>query len=83
MNSALQNVINEGISLMGRHDLSAEMYKIWVDYSLNILNLISDNPMIKYEYTSILMNQTQSNNTLPIKLNKCIDYLINISPLIR
>ena len=58
------------------------MFLAWMDYSRKMLNLVSKNAMIKYQYSTFLMSIINSQDSANVKLQKCIDYLINIAPLI-
>ena len=82
MNNEMITVIQDGINLMKNPYLDDNMFLAWLDYSRKMLNLVSKNAMIKYQYTTFLMSIINSQDTANVKLQKCRDYLINIAPLI-
>lgn len=45
-NALLDDAIRQGLSLMRNPDISEAQFKIWVEYSKNLLGLISNNPNI-------------------------------------
>ena len=47
-----------------------------------MLDLVCQNTMLKYQYASFLMPIVNSHDKADVKLQKCIDYLITIVPLI-
>lgn len=55
---------------------------VWLDYSRKMLDLVCQNTMLKYQYASFLMPIVNSHDKADVKLQKCIDYLITIVPLI-
>lgn len=82
MNNEMIIVIQDGIELMKNPYFDENMFLAWMDYSRKMLNLVSKNTMVKYQYTTFLMSIRNSQDTPNVKLQKCIDYLINIAPLI-
>lgn len=76
-NRPIDDVLNEGMRLMKKIDLSNEMVEIWVRYSLDIINLISRNNFLKYQYSSIVANAMLSNDTPNKKLDICLRFLIS------
>lgn len=74
---ALDDVLNEGMRLLRKTDLSNEMVEIWARYSLDIINLISQNNFLKYQYSSIVANAMLSNDTPNKKLDDCLRFLIS------
>lgn len=83
MNNEVITVIQDGIELMKNPYFGDNMFLAWMDYSRKMLDLVSKNAMIKYQYnTTFLMSIINSPDTANVKLQKCIDYLINIAPLI-
>ena len=82
MNNEMIAVIQDGINLMKHPYFDENMFLAWMDDSRKMLNLVSKNAMVKYQYTTFLMSIINSKDTPNVKLQKCIDYLINIAPLI-
>ena len=82
MNNEMITVIQDGINLMRNPYCDVNMFLAWMDYSRKMLNLVSKNAMIKYQYTTFLMSIINSQDTANVKLQKCIDYLMNLAPLI-
>lgn len=82
MNNEMIAVIQDGINLMKNPYYDDNMFLAWMDYSRKMLNLVSKNAMVKYQYTTFLMSIINSQDAPNVKLQKCIDYLINIAPLI-
>lgn len=76
-NRPIDDVLNEGMRLMKKIDLSNEMVEIWARYSLDIINLISRNNFLKYQYSSIVANAMLSNDTPNKKLDDCLRFLIS------
>lgn len=76
-NRPIDDVLNEGMRLMKKIDLSNEMVEIWARYSLDIINLISRNNFLKYQYSSIVANAMLSNDTPNKKLDNCLRFLIS------
>lgn len=74
---ALDDVLNEGMRLLRKTDLSNEMVEIWARYSLDIINLISQNNFLKYQYSSIVANAMLSNDNPNKKLDDCLRFMIN------
>ena len=75
-------VIQDGINLMKNPYFDDNMFLAWMDYSRKMLALVSKNAMIKYQYTTFLMSIISSQDSPTVKLQKCIDYLMNIAPII-
>lgn len=82
MNKEMYGVINDGFELLKNPYFDNNMFLVWLDYSRKMLDLVSQNTMVKYQYSSFLMSIIGSNEDAKVKLQKCIDYLINILPLI-
>lgn len=82
MNNEMIAVIQDGINLMKNPYFDENMFLAWMDYSRKMLNLVSKNAMVKYQYTTFLMSIINSQDTVNVKLQKCIDYLIKIVHLI-
>ena len=74
---ALDDVLNEGMRLLRKTDLSNEMVEIWARYSLDIFNLISRNNFLKYQYSSVVADAMLSNDTPNKKLDNCLRFLIS------
>lgn len=70
------------MNLMKNQYFGDNMILIWMDYSWKMFNLVSRNAMIKYQYITFLMSIISSQDKADVKLQKCIDYLIKIAPLI-
>lgn len=79
---ALDDVINEGMRLVGKLDLSPDMVSIWARYSMDILNLISQNNIVKYQYSTIVANALLSNDTPNKKMDDCLRFLISCYSMI-
>ena len=75
-------VIQDGINLMKNPYFDDNMFLAWMDYSRKMLNLVSKNAMIKNQYTTFLMLIINSQDCANVKLQRCLDYLIKIAPLI-
>lgn len=82
MNNAIQNVINEGIKLLGEKELNNEMLMAWVQYSTKILNLASPNNLIKIQYSSTIANTVVLDSSPHEKLNQLLQFLIQSIPLL-
>ena len=82
MNKEMYGVINDGFELLKNPYFDNNMFLVWLDYSRKMLDLVSQNIMVKYQYASFLMPIVRSQESPDVKLRKCIDYLINILPLI-
>lgn len=76
-NRPIDDVLNEGMRLMKKIDLSNEMVEIWARYSLDIINLISRNNFLKYQYSSVVADAMLSNDTPNKKLDDCLRFLIS------
>ena len=74
---ALDDVLNEGMRLIRKTNLSNEMVEIWARYSMDIINLISRNNFLKYQYSSIVANALLSIATPKKKLDDCLKLLIS------
>lgn len=74
---ALDDVLNEGMRLIRKTNLSNEMVEIWARYSMDIINLISRNNFLKYQYSSIVANALLSIDTPKKKLDDCLKFLIS------
>lgn len=70
------------MNLMKNQYFGDNMILTWMDYSWKMFNLVSRNAMIKYQYITFLMSIISSQDKADVKLQKCIDYLIKIAPLI-
>lgn len=81
-NQPIDDVLNEGMRLKNKTDLSNEMVGIWAKYSLDIINLISRNSVLKCQYSTIVANTLLGNDTPSKKLDDCLRYLINNYSLI-
>lgn len=82
MNNGLYTVINEGISLMKNPYLDDSMLMIWLDYSRKMLDLVCNDSFLKNHYSSFLMSIVNSPDTAAGKLQRCIDYLMKLAPMI-
>ena len=54
MNNEMITVIQDGINLMKNPYFNDNMFLAWMDYSRKMLNLVSKNAMIKYQYSTFL-----------------------------
>lgn len=77
INSALDDVIKEGLRLKMKANLNFEMVQIWTNYSMEIINLISRNNFIKYQYSTIVANALLGNDSPNNKIDACLRFLIN------
>ena len=82
MNNGIYRVIHEGTSLMGKNSLNEAMFRTWLDYSLKMLDLVSSNTFIKYQYSSYALQVMNSPCTPIEKLNNCVEYLLKIASMI-
>ncbi len=82
MNNGIYTVINEGIALMKNPYLDDKLFLVWLDYSRKMLDLVCQDPFVKYQYASFLMPIISSQEKTIDKLNKCIDCLMKLAPLI-
>lgn len=82
MNNGIYTVINEGISLMKNPYLDDNMLTIWIDYSRRMLDLVCNDSFLKNHYSSFLISIMSTPDTAINKLNKCIDYLLKLAPMI-
>lgn len=82
MNDGIYTVINEGIALMRNPNLDENLFLLWLDYSRKMLDLVCKNTFVKYQYASFLMTIINSQERPIEKLNKCIDCLMKMAPLI-
>lgn len=73
----LDDVLNEGMRLMGKTNLSHEMVKIWASYSMDIINIISQNSFLKYQYSTVVANALLSNDTPNKMMDDCLRFLIS------
>ena len=81
MNNGIYRVINEGTSLMGNKYLNEAMFMAWLDYSRKMLNLVSNNSFVKYQYSSFVYQMMHAQLSPYEKLSKCIDWLIRMIPI--
>ena len=81
MNNGIYRVIQEGTSLMGNKYLNEAMFMAWLDYSRKMLDLVSGNTFIKYQYSSFAFQVMNSPSTPFEKLSKCVEYLIRMIPI--
>ena len=82
MNNGIYRVINEGTSLMGNKYLNESMFRIWLEYSLKMLDLLCDSSFVKYQYSSFAFQVMNSTNTPFEKLSKCVEFLIKLASMI-
>lgn len=76
-NRALDDVISEGMRLIGKPDLNSIMVRIWASYSMDIINIISQNNFLKYQYSTIVANALLSDDIPSKKLDDCLRFLIS------
>lgn len=78
MNSkAIDNVIQEGMRLMEKSDLRYEMVRIWANYSMEIMNLVSQNSVIKYQYSTTVANAILGKDSPNQQIGICLRFLIS------
>ena len=82
MNNGIYTVINEGIALMKNPYLDDKLFLVWLDYSRKMLDLVCHDSFVKYQYASFLMTIVNSQESPIGKLNKCVDCLLKLAPLI-
>lgn len=82
MNNGIYTVINEGIALMRNPNLNDSLFLVWLDYSRKMLDLVCHDSFVKYQYASFLMSIVSSQEKTIDKLNKCIDCLMKLAPLV-
>lgn len=82
MNKGIYTVINEGNALLSNSYFNDSMFLIWLDYSRKMLDLVSQDPFVKYKYSSFVMQVVNSQDNPADKLKKCIDYLKGLAPFV-
>lgn len=82
MNKGIYTVINEGNSLLANRYFNDSMFLIWLDYSRKMLDLVCQDPIIKYKYSSFIMQVVDSQGNPSDKLKKCIYFLMTLAQLI-
>lgn len=82
MNNGLYKVINEGRSLLNNPYFDNSMFLIWLDYSRKMLDLVCQDPVIRYKYSSFIIQVINSQENPSDKMKKCIDYLMAVAPLV-
>lgn len=82
-NIAIQNVIEKGLDLMSQGaNLREQTYNIWLEYSQNILNIVTKDTTFITNYYNVIM-ATYSPNLQPYqRLSMCLRYLIGIQSFI-
>lgn len=76
-NRPLDDVIKEGMRLLEKPTLNQEMVGIWAKYSLDIINLISKNSYINYQYSTMVANALLSADPPYKKIDACLRFLIS------
>lgn len=82
MNKGIYTVINEGNSLLNNCYFNDSMFLIWHDYSRKMLDLVCQDSIIKYKYSSFIMQVVNSQGNVEDKLKKCIDFLMALAPFV-
>lgn len=77
-NALLDGAIRQGLSLMRNPDISEAQFRIWVEYSKNLLGLISNNPIFMTNYLNVVIVAYNSSLTISQRLGMCLRYLIEI-----
>lgn len=60
MNKGIYTVINEENSLLTNRYFYDSMFLIWLDYSRKMLDLVCQDMIIKYKYSSFIMQVVNS-----------------------
>lgn len=63
-NALLDGAIRQGLSLMPNTDISEPQFRIWVEYSKNLLGLISKNPVFMTNYLNVVIAAYSSSLTI-------------------
>lgn len=82
MNNGIYRVISEGTTLMGNPHLNESMFMIWLDYSRKMLDLVCPNSLVRYQYSTFVLQIINSQYTPYEKLSKCVEYLIKTAAII-
>lgn len=78
----LDGVIKQGLSLMRDRNLNENLFRCWLDYSRNILNMISTNPFITTNYMNVIVAASRPGLEPFQRLSMCLRYLIGIQSVI-
>lgn len=78
MNNILEGAINQGISLMRNSHLSEQQFKIWLEYSKNLLTLATKNYALISNYNTVIATANIGYQLPYQKLSMCLQYLIRI-----
>lgn len=82
MNKGIYTVINEGNSLLTNRYFNDSMFLICLDYSRKMLDLVCQDMIIKYKYSSFIMQVVNSQGNAEDKLKKCIDFLMALDQFV-
>lgn len=75
-NKALDDVIKEGLRLLDKTNLTLGMVKVWASYSMDIINIISTNNYIKYQYSAKVNDALFGMESPHNRLKECLKFLI-------
>lgn len=78
----IQQVIDQGLELMRKADITEDLYQAWIDYSRAMLNIATKNPAIYANYSTVILSATMPNIPIYQRLSMCIQYLIRILPIL-
>lgn len=78
----IQQAIETGLKFMQNDQVTEETYQIWLEYSKSILNIATKNPSIYSNYLSVILAASDPNLQPHQRLSMCLQYLINILPII-
>lgn len=82
MNNSVRQVIEIGLKLMQKEDISNNMYKDWIEYSKLSLLEATDNIFVYSNYLSVILEASIQDLDINKKLSMCLYYLIKILPII-
>lgn len=74
----LEGAIQQGIILMRNHNLTEQQFKIWLEYSRNLLSLASKNNALMINYHTVIYAANNRDLSVYQKLSMCLQYLISI-----
>ena len=78
----INDLVSEGLKQMSNPALDDNMFKIWLDYSKQVLEISTKdyNAAILLNYLRLIMS-IDSQLTPTQKIGVCLDYLINITKI--
>lgn len=80
----INDLISEGLKLMGNPALDDKMYRIWLDYSKQVLEISTRdyNAAILLNYLRVIMS-IKPQLSPSQKVGICLDYLIGVLRIIQ